>query len=157
MNEVLIPHPCTLVHPWICQNLDYIRDGHDWVFYLWYIWPMVLLGYGTPRQLMQFVSFVVSECHCLNNSPLTIMHMTTFNTIWLSHLLVDDTYKFMNCGESLSITIKEKNIQFTIQGQLLSIYYPAQYTNGIWYGEYHRIHCAIAIDKYYCHFIRRAF
>ena len=47
--------------------------------------------------------------------------MTVLNTVQSSHLVVNDNHKFVYCGDALQIIIKEKTIQYRIQGQLLSI------------------------------------
>ena len=43
------PTTCILAYPCTSQRLDCIKDGHDQVFYLRYIQPTVLMGYGIPR------------------------------------------------------------------------------------------------------------
>lgn len=53
---------------------------------------------------------VIPVYHFLNNGPLTITQMTDFNTIRLFHLLVDDNYKLVYCGDALYVIIKENNI-----------------------------------------------
>ena len=49
--------------------------------------------------------------------------------------MVDNKYNFVYYGDALPFIVRENIIQILIEEQLMSIYYPAHYTNGVQYGE----------------------
>ena len=131
------PVTCILARPWISWSLDCIRErGNEYFIYntcnQWYQWALVS-----------------QDRWCNPCLPMVWTSVLWQSRRWPFHIPSD-------FRDALLIIVKYKNIQFIIQGQLLSINYPAQYTNGVWYEEQWKIHRVFSIGENCC-LLKRVF